>query len=60
MSAPISMQVDGLRVLAKRLSAVHLVRSGAVARKPEAEHLIDMLRDAAETLETAYQNGEVS
>lgn len=59
MSAPVSMQVDGLRVLARSLSSSHLVRSGAVSRKSEAEHLINMLKDAAETLADAYERGDV-
>lgn len=50
MSAPIHMQADAMRILAQRLSARHLVKSGAVARQSEADHFILMLKDAAETL----------
>ena len=59
MSSPVSMQVDGLRVLSRSLSSSHLVRSGAVSRKAEADHLINMLKDAAETLAEAYERGDV-
>lgn len=41
-------QADGLKNLARILRTQHLVKSGA--RESEAKHLIDMLKDAAETL----------
>ena len=57
MSAPISQQIDGLRILAKRMSPRQLMKSGAIARESEALHLINMIRDAAETLEN-LERGE--
>lgn len=59
MSAPVSMQVDALRCLAKVLSPRHLMRSGAVARESEAKHLVQMIKDAAETLESALDEGKI-
>ena len=50
MSASIHNQADAIRVLSQRLSARHLVKSGAVARQSEADHFILMLKNAAETL----------
>jgi len=57
MSAPLSMQADGLRTLARILNAQHLKK--IVARESEASHLILMLRDAAETLERVSRGDEV-
>lgn len=57
MSSPLAMQASGLRTLAQKLSASHLVRSGAVARKQEAEHLISMIKDASETLDSMVERG---
>lgn len=42
-----SMQRAALQVLSTRLKAHHLVRSGVTQRRSEAEHLIEMLRQAA-------------
>lgn len=55
----IGAQVDGLRTLARILTPWHLQRSGAVTRKSEAEHLAEMLRDAAETLQKARDDGAI-
>jgi hypothetical protein len=51
MSAPIHQQIDGLRVLARVLSPSQLKKAGSISRESEAIHLINMLKDAAETLE---------
>lgn len=59
MSAPISQQIDGLRVLARNLTARHLMRSGAIARESEASHLVLMLKDAAETLQRIERGEDV-
>lgn len=56
MSAPVGNQIDGLRVLARRVNARQMSKAFAM-RESEAQHLIDMLTDAAETLERAW-NGE--
>ena len=55
----IGAQVDGLRTLARVLTPWHIVRSGAVTRKSEAEHLAGVLKDAAKTLEQAYEQGKI-
>lgn len=55
MGAPVHMQAEALRVLARRLRAQHLIKSGAVVRQSEADHLVLMLRDAAETLDRVSQ-----
>lgn len=57
MGAPIHMQAEALRVLSQRLRAQHLMKSGAVVRQSEAEHLVLMLKDASETLQ-AVANGD--
>ena len=51
MTAPVHQQIDGLRVLARLLSPSQLKKAGAIARESEAIHLINMVKDAAETLE---------
>lgn len=53
----INAQIDGIRTLARVLTPYHIMRSGAVGRKSEAEHLSEMLKDAARTLEQARDNG---
>lgn len=58
MGAPIHMQAEALRVLASRLRAQHLMKSGAVVRQSEAEHLVMMLKDAAETLQSVADGGD--
>jgi hypothetical protein len=58
MSASLHHQADGLRNLARILNARHLMRSGAVSRQSEADHLILMLKDAAETLERLSNGNE--
>lgn len=55
----INAQVDGLRTLARILTPWHLMRSGVVSRKSEAEHLAEILRDAAATLQQARDNGAI-
>lgn len=60
MSAPLSQQIDGLRVLARNLSARHLMRSGAVGRESEASHLVMMLKDAVDTLERIERGEDVT
>lgn len=57
MSAPLSMQADGLRTLARILNAQHLKR--IVSRESEATHLLLMLKDAAETLERVCRGEDV-
>jgi hypothetical protein len=42
-----SMQRAALQVLSARLNAQHLMRSGVTQRRSEADHLIEMLRQAA-------------
>lgn len=42
-----SMQRAALQVLSARLNAHHLIRYGVTMRLSEAEHLIEMLRQAA-------------
>lgn len=56
MSAPLSMQADGLRTLARILNTQHLKK--IVSRESEASHLILMLKDAAETLERVSRGEE--
>lgn len=58
MSAPISMQADGLRTLARILTVQRLKK--IVTRESEATHLLFMLKDAAETLSEVADNGEGS
>lgn len=55
----INAQIDGIRTLARILTPFHLMRSGAVGRKSEAEHLAEMLKDAARTLEEARDQGHI-
>lgn len=55
----INAQVDGVRTLARILTPQHLMRSGAVGRKSEAEHLSEMLKDAARTMEDARDRGNI-
>lgn len=50
MSAPIGNQSSGLRVLAQRLNFKSLMKATGM-RESEALHLLDMLRDAADTLD---------
>lgn len=57
MSVPLSMQVDGLRTLARILTPLHLKK--IVARESEATHLLAMLRDAARTLEQVERGDDV-
>lgn len=57
MTAPVHQQIDGLKVLARVLSPRQLMRAGAIARESEATHLLLMLKDAAQTLEEANNNG---
>lgn len=59
MSAPLSQQIDGLRVLARNLTARHLMRCGAVSRESEASHLVLMLKDAVETLERVERGEDI-
>lgn len=42
-----SMQRAALQVLSARLNAHQLMRCGVTLRRSEAEHLIEMLRQAA-------------
>jgi hypothetical protein len=51
MAASLANQITGLRTLARVVSPRHLMKSGAVARESEAVHLLDMIKDAAETLD---------
>jgi hypothetical protein len=51
MSASLANQINGLRTIARTVSPRHLMRSGAVSRESEAIHLLDMIKDAADTLE---------
>jgi len=53
----IGAQINGLKTLSRVLSTAHLKRSGAVARESEATHLLEMLKDAALTLEEANNRG---
>lgn len=57
MAASVHMQAEALRILAQRLRAQHLMKSGAVVRQSEADHLVLMLKDASETLR-AVADGE--
>lgn len=59
MGAPIHMQAEALRVLATRLKPQHLMKSGAVVRQSEADHLVLMLKDASETLSDVAAGREV-
>jgi len=56
MSSPVHTQADGLRVLAKKLNTHTLVKATAM-RSSGADHLIMMLRDAAETLDRLINEG---
>lgn len=51
MGAPLRMQAEALRILAERVRPQHLMKSGAVVRESEANHLVMMLKDAAQTLD---------
>lgn len=42
-----SMQRAALQVLSNRLTFHHLIRCGVTMRRSEAEHLIEMLKQAA-------------
>lgn len=53
----INAQIDAVRILAKVLTPWHLMRSGAVSRKSEADHLSEMLKDVTQTLEEANDRG---
>jgi len=44
------MQIEALRILGNKVTPHHLVRSGAVPREVEAKHLIDLLKDAEQSL----------
>lgn len=60
MTAPVSQQIDGLRVLARNLSPRQLMKCGAIGRESEAVHLLNMIKDAAETLTDAYNNRRIA
>lgn len=53
MTAPVGNQIDALKVLVRRISARSLMKVSAM-RESEAQHILDMVRDAAETLERAW------
>lgn len=59
MSTPVYQQIDGLRVLARILSPSQLRKAGCIARESEAIHLINMLKDAIETLDRVERGEEV-
>ncbi len=44
-----SMQAAALAVLAERLKPVHLLKNGITSRRSEADHLIEMVKAAAES-----------
>lgn len=50
MTAPVSQQAAALNVLADKLRAHHLVKCGVTQRRSEADHLIEMLKHASDTL----------
>lgn len=50
MSASLGNQISGLRVLAQRLNPKNLAKATGM-RESEAQHLIDMVKDASATLE---------
>lgn len=56
----VNAQIDGIRTLARVLTPWHLMRSGAFSRKSEAEHLAEILKDAARTLEEARDRGDIA
>lgn len=49
MSSP-SMQASALAILAQRLAPQHLIKCGITSRRSEAEHIVAMVKEAAETL----------
>jgi cell division septum initiation protein DivIVA len=51
MAANIHAQIDGLKQIVQRVKPWHLSKSGAVIRESEGRHLLDMVRDALETLQ---------
>jgi hypothetical protein len=53
------MQTDALRVLTRSLNAKLMVKHGLVQRETEASHLINMLKDAADTLERVERGEDV-
>lgn len=44
-----SMQLAAIRILADKLRHYHLTKCGIVSRRSEAEHIVAMLQQAAET-----------
>lgn len=58
MSAPISMQASALSILAQRLAPQHLIKCGITSRRSEAEHIIQMVKEAANTLRVPSPHGK--
>lgn len=57
MTPTLTVQIEALRVLSSRLSSRHLTLSGAIARKSDADELINQLNNAYQTMAKAAREG---
>lgn len=55
----VGMQIAALRAIAEKVTPRHLMKSGAFCRLPEAEHILDQVRQAIITLEKAHYDDKV-
>lgn len=60
MTAPVHRILEGLRRIETAFTPAALVRAKVVAREQEARFLLEMVTDAREVLEDAYNRDAVS